>query len=500
MIKKLLYQFDTDPLPAVFDNVVAYDGGADQITAYGGVTAANVGGLVEGAIFTRGPKDKKNTALFIGGSSMAAGQALLGAVQARFFGKFRVSVMFDCNGSNTTAAAAVAWLAHGRTLRGKRAVVLAGTGPVGQRAAALLSSEGAAVAITGRKLDAVQAASAAIKTRFGFDVEPLAAATSEERAAAVDGARIGDHAVAGGPMADTSHLGAGGGCERHAAGRHRGSVDGRSRHREPREDLVRTPGVRSVEACIAPRLHRPVVRTERSRPRRGGDLCPRQDHGRKESAMTTAQNCTASITDDSIDDFLDGLASRDPTPGGGSAAAIMGAMGAALVSMVCNVSFGKKGCDSAEPELREVCAQSEALRVRLTGMVAQDVSAFDELMCAYKLPKDTDEQKGLRSQAIQSSLKRATEVPLACARDCAEVIRLSRRAGEHGYLGVISDAGVGVSAAYAAARSAALNVYINAPALKDRAFAERALAELDGIMTSCTAESEAVYALVRAKL
>jgi formiminotetrahydrofolate cyclodeaminase len=216
--------------------------------------------------------------------------------------------------------------------------------------------------------------------------------------------------------------------------------------------------------------------------------------------MTTAQNCTASITDDSIDDFLDGLASRDPTPGGGSAAAIMGAMGAALVSMVCNVSFGKKGCDSAEPELREVCAQSEALRVRLTGMVAQDVSAFDELMCAYKLPKDTDEQKGLRSQAIQSSLKRATEVPLACARDCAEVIRLSRRAGEHGYLGVISDAGVGVSAAYAAARSAALNVYINAPALKDRAFAERALAELDGIMTSCTAESEAVYALVRAKL
>jgi hypothetical protein len=103
MIKKLLYQFDTDPLPAVFDNVVAYDGGADQITAYGGVTAANVGGLVEGAIFTRGPKDKKNTALFIGGSSMAAGQALLGAVQARFFGKFRVSVMFDCDGSNTTS-------------------------------------------------------------------------------------------------------------------------------------------------------------------------------------------------------------------------------------------------------------------------------------------------------------------------------------------------------------------------------------------------------------
>lgn len=189
-MKKLLYQFDTDPLPAVFDNVVGYDGGADHITAYGGVTAANVGGLVEGAIFTRGPKDKKNTAIFIGGGNMAAGQALLAAVQAKFFGKFRVSLMFDCNGSNTTASAAVAWLAHGRSLRGKRAVVLAGTGPVGQRAAALLASEGATVAITGRKLEAVQAAAAAIKSRFGCDIEARAAATNEERAAAVADAHV----------------------------------------------------------------------------------------------------------------------------------------------------------------------------------------------------------------------------------------------------------------------------------------------------------------------
>src|SRR3984957_5889696 len=177
-------------MPAVFDNVVGYDGGADRITAYGGVNAGNVGGLVEGAIFTRGPKDKKNTAIFIGGGNMAAGQALLAAVQAKFFAKFRVSVMFDCNGSNTTAAAAVAWLAHGRSLRGKRAVVLAGTGPVGQRAAALLSSEGATVVVTGRKLEAVEAACASIKSRFGFEVEPIAAATNEERGGAVAGAHV----------------------------------------------------------------------------------------------------------------------------------------------------------------------------------------------------------------------------------------------------------------------------------------------------------------------
>src|SRR6202045_2034274 len=157
-MKKLLYQFDTDTLPSVFDNVVGYDGGADHISAYGGVNADNVGGLVEGAIFTRSPKDKKNTALFIGGSNMLQGEAMLRAIRAKFFAKFRVSIMFDCNGANTTPAAAVAWLGKGRALAGKRAVVLAGSGPVGQRAALLLAREGASVAVTGRKRAVVQAA------------------------------------------------------------------------------------------------------------------------------------------------------------------------------------------------------------------------------------------------------------------------------------------------------------------------------------------------------
>src|SRR6201999_2725573 len=98
----------------------------------------------------------------------------------RFFGKFRVSVMFDCNGSNTTASAMVAHLAHGRSLSGKRAVVLAGTGPVGQRAAVLLAREGAEVAITGRKLDVVQAACAAIEARFGTAVRALQASSNQE--------------------------------------------------------------------------------------------------------------------------------------------------------------------------------------------------------------------------------------------------------------------------------------------------------------------------------
>jgi hypothetical protein len=192
-LKKLLYQFDTDPHPAVFDNVVAYDGGADHVTAYGGITPANVGGLVDGAIFTRAPKDKKSTAIFVGGSSMADGEALLKAVRKKFFANFRVSVMLDSNGSNTTAAAAVAWLVHaapGRSLQGKRAVVLAGTGPVGQRAAVMLAREGARVTITGRDLARTQAAAQAIAARAGTEIEALAAPDNAARAGAIEGANL----------------------------------------------------------------------------------------------------------------------------------------------------------------------------------------------------------------------------------------------------------------------------------------------------------------------
>jgi methylenetetrahydrofolate/methylenetetrahydromethanopterin dehydrogenase (NADP+) len=189
-MKKLLYQLDTDSHPSVFDNVVGYDGGADHISGYAGVNSANVAGLVEGAIFTRSPKDKKNTAIFVGGSNMPQGEAMLAAIQAKFFAKFRVSVMFDCNGCNTTAAAAVAWLAHGRTLSGKRAVVLAGSGPVGQRAAVLLAREGAKVAVTGRKKAVVQSACDAVKARFGVELEAIEAPSNEARAAALAGAHI----------------------------------------------------------------------------------------------------------------------------------------------------------------------------------------------------------------------------------------------------------------------------------------------------------------------
>jgi formiminotetrahydrofolate cyclodeaminase len=206
------------------------------------------------------------------------------------------------------------------------------------------------------------------------------------------------------------------------------------------------------------------------------------------------------ITESSVDKFLDDLASGAPTPGGGSAAAIMGAMGAALISMVCNVTVGKKGLEAVEPEMKSLREQSEKLRARLAAMVAEDIAAFDGLMAAYRLPKLSETDKVRRTEAIQTSLRAATETPLDCARACSKVIDVARRAAEAGYSGVISDAGVGVLAAYAALRSAALNVYINAPSLKDREFARQATSEVADLLEAGARRSEAVYALVRGRV
>lgn len=189
-MKKLLFQFDTDTHPSSFDTVVGYDGGADHVIGYGGLTPENITGLVEGTIFTRAPKDKKNTAIFVGGSDMIAGQALFAAIQKHFFYGFQVSVMLDSNGSNTTAAAAVAKLASSGVLAGKQAVVLAGTGPVGQRAAAMLALEGASVSLTARKMERAVQACNNMKARFGVDLTPVEAVDNDARAKAIEHANI----------------------------------------------------------------------------------------------------------------------------------------------------------------------------------------------------------------------------------------------------------------------------------------------------------------------
>ena len=149
----ILIQLDTDPQPSVFDGVVAVDAGVDQLFQYGQVSAESVESLVHGAIFTRSPKDLRNTAIFVGGSNVPLGEKLLETIQKAFFGPLRVSVMLDANGCNTTAAAAVLVAERHCPLPETDVAVLAGTGPVGRRAALMLAEQGAKVHIGSRLLE-----------------------------------------------------------------------------------------------------------------------------------------------------------------------------------------------------------------------------------------------------------------------------------------------------------------------------------------------------------
>ncbi len=206
------------------------------------------------------------------------------------------------------------------------------------------------------------------------------------------------------------------------------------------------------------------------------------------------------IIDHPVHRFLDDLASADPTPGGGSAAAVMGAMGAALVAMVCRLTIGKKDHEGVEAAMRQALAKAEALRQRLTEMVATDVQAFDALMAAYRLPRSNEQEKLARAAAIQEALKQATDAPLDCALACAEVIELSQQVAPEGSRGVISDAGVAALVAQAGLRSAALNVYINVPSIKDGEFVRSRRARLDRVLAQCADASEQVYRTVLGRM
>jgi len=206
------------------------------------------------------------------------------------------------------------------------------------------------------------------------------------------------------------------------------------------------------------------------------------------------------VKDTSLELFLDDLASRKPTPSGGSAAAVMGAMGAALVSMVCNLTIGRTQYRDFEEELKSVLTKAEELRRDLIKMVEEDMQAFDAVMRAYRMPRLTKDETATRAQVIQTALKTATLVPMRCCRACGEVIILGRVVGDKGNRNVVSDAGVATVAAYAALRSAALNVFTNAKVITDRIFAEKQLVELEQLLSEADTATEASYELVKKKL
>jgi hypothetical protein len=186
----ILVQLDTDPQPSVFDRVVAVDAGAQHVFSYGGVTPDTAMPLVHGCIFTRGPKDLHRTALFVGGSDVAAGEALLAAVRNHLLPNFglTVSVMLDSNGANTTAAAAVVAAGKHLELGHARSLVLGGTGPVGQRVARLLAKAGGHVRIGSRQLEKAEAVAKKIRSHVpGAGVEAVSVGSSSDGPAALDG-------------------------------------------------------------------------------------------------------------------------------------------------------------------------------------------------------------------------------------------------------------------------------------------------------------------------
>jgi methenyltetrahydrofolate cyclohydrolase len=206
------------------------------------------------------------------------------------------------------------------------------------------------------------------------------------------------------------------------------------------------------------------------------------------------------IKDSSIEQFLDDLAAKSSTPGGGSAAAVIGAMAAALVSMVANFTVGKKNYESVNEDMESVLFRSEKYRKEFVEMIQADVDVFNNVMSAYGMPRGTDEEKQTRGVAIQSALKKATDVPLSCAVLCLDIIELSRQVAEKGNSNVISDAGVAVLAAEAALGSAALNVYINIANIKDSEFADDRRKRLEAILNASAPLTEQVYNLVKSKL
>lgn len=205
-------------------------------------------------------------------------------------------------------------------------------------------------------------------------------------------------------------------------------------------------------------------------------------------------------SDKTVNEFLAELSSGAPTPGGGSAAALSGALGAALVCMVCNLTIGREKYREAEPEMRDALAKAEALRDALLRQIDADIQAYGELSAAMKLPRATDAEKAARTAAVQRALVAATNAPLEIARLCREVMALCRTTADKGNVNAVSDAGVGVLAAEAGLRSAALNVQINLGSIKDPAFADEVRQTLDRYMAGSAEFRAEVLRTVEQKL
>jgi len=206
------------------------------------------------------------------------------------------------------------------------------------------------------------------------------------------------------------------------------------------------------------------------------------------------------LIDKPLNAFLDELASSAPAPGGGSAAALAGAVGAALVSMVANLTLGKKDYVNVQDDIQRLVKESETLRLKCQQLLDADVAAYSEVARVAKMPRDTDEQKAARSAAMQAALKNATAVPMELCQVCVDILRLCPEATDKGNVHAVSDAGVAALMAEAGLRAASLNVLINLGSIKDEVFVGKERLKLHALLAGKPELKERVLKEVEAKL
>ena len=206
------------------------------------------------------------------------------------------------------------------------------------------------------------------------------------------------------------------------------------------------------------------------------------------------------LIDKKINNFLDELASNSPTPGGGSVAALAGALGAALVSMVGNLTMGKKKYEDVEEDIKKIISSSEKLRYELSQLIEEDVKAFNNFMATYKMPKETEDEKKIRAEKIQESLIEAAKVPLKVAYKCLDILSLSKEVAEKGNINVVSDGGVAVLMAEAALERAILNVKINLRMIKDEKVRTELSSSIKEISLKEKGQKEKVLEIIDSKI
>ena len=197
-----------------------------------------------------------------------------------------------------------------------------------------------------------------------------------------------------------------------------------------------------------------------------------------------------------LHEVLDRFASDSATPGGGSAAALSGALGASLVSMVAGLSIGKKGYEAVEAKMREVLSRSEGLRERLTLLIEEDSEAFDKVMTAFRLPKVTEEEKEKRREAIQEATKHAAAVPLEVMKCSREALELAKTVALKGNKNSASDCGVAALELWTAIRGGDLNCLINLSSIKDNEFNARLMREIDEVKAGVEETVEEILKIV----